>query len=557
MMQTKSIDGKMFTAMVKNASAELNRNRAIVNDLNVFPVPDGDTGDNMFMTIDNGAKSVGSDSEGQTISEVASKVARGMFMGARGNSGVILSRIFSGISKGLEGLAVIDIPAWGKAMAKGVEESYQAVSKPAEGTILTVFREATEVANSQIGTLAAFEQYFDVFEKELHASLERTPDLLPVLKEAGVVDSGGAGLLYIFSGISRALEGIDLTQGNGEGSSEDKNQSMDLSSFNENSDLTYGYCTEFLLQLLTSKVGDVSLFNEQVIFDYINSAGDSVVAFRNGSIIKVHVHTKTPGEILNTCQKWGEFLTLKIENMTLQHNETIVQNRFEAPKKSRHKKYATVCVACGEGIIKTFEDLGVDIVVRGGQSMNPSVGDFVQAFEALDAENIIVFPNNGNVIFTAKQAAESYDKSNVIVIANHSIGEGYAALSTLDTSSNDTEAIVDAINANIESVVTGEVSIATRDTEQNGIQIRKDSYIGFSSDTIHTCTDSARQCAAELAQSLDMDSADVCLLIYGEMTPAEEAQEVLSEFEDKYPMTEFILIDGKQPIYNYIMVLEN
>ena len=394
------IDGKMYENMVISAANALENQKEDINNLNVFPIPDGDTGDNMFMTIDSGVSSA-EGMEEPTLGDIAGKLAKGMLLGARGNSGVILSRIFAGIAKGFEGVEKADIPTLGQALERGVRESYNAVSEPTEGTILTVYREAVQYANGRISKDTTLSRYFDDFTEEVQNSLLRTPELLNVLKEAGVVDSGGAGLFYIAQGMKDALSGKMPVSG-GTPTDTRAPKKVDASRFNEDSVLQFGYCTEFLLQLQNCKV-DVAHFDPEELFRWLNDHGESVVAFAEGSVIKVHIHTMHPGEILNHCQQYGEFLTLKIENMTLQHSEVTIENRFEVPKPKKKKKFALVCVAAGEGMKNTLFSMGVDQIVDGGQSMNPSTGDFLDAFGKIDAETIFVFPNNGNVILTAHQ----------------------------------------------------------------------------------------------------------------------------------------------------------
>ena len=562
-MAITTIDGKTYARMIIGGSRELDRNRQIVNDLNVFPIPDGDTGDNMFMTANGGAETL--DNDNGNLSEVARQTAQGMFMGARGNSGVILSRIFKGISIGLSGHETADISTFLDALKSGVEESYKAVSQPVEGTILTVFRCAVEDASGKTNSNASFEELFIVLNSAMKEALEKTPTQLDVLKQAGVVDSGGAGLVYIFHGMEKALNGEQFENEMPSQAKDNGPRKPDLSKFNEDSDLTYGYCTEFILQLMTAKVGDVQAFDEQQVFDYLNQNGESVVAFRDGSIIRVHVHTKTPGEILNHCQRWGEFLTLKIENMTIQHNQSIVQNNYSAPKKEDElvlrtekpkKKYATVTVATGEGVCDLFREIGVDAVINGGQSMNPSVKDFQDAFDTIEAENIVVFPNNGNVILTAKQIADVYEKANIIVIPNKDLGTGYAAISMLDTSKETTEELISSIEDSMQGVVTAMVSKANRNTEQDGVEIRDGHYIGFADDVVYTDSPDRRECCEKLVDKLDSGNYSIMMLIKGKDVPQDEADALLDELETKYKLTEIIPVCGEQPIHDYVIILE-
>lgn len=550
-MNTTILNGMLFAQMVRAGAANLNRNRVTVNELNVFPIPDGDTGDNMFMTINSGAQNAGNADE-TPLHETAARISKGMLLGARGNSGVILSRIFAGIAKGLADAQDADIRVLASAFSDGITEAYGAVSVPVEGTILTVYKDAVNFANSRVSESSTLESYFDDLLPELRRSLDRTPSLLAVLEEAGVVDSGGAGFVYIAEGMQKALAGIEI---DGDAPAAETQHQVDLSTFNENSELDYGYCTEFLLRLLNSKV-DVANFDESELIDWLNANGESVVAFREGSILKVHIHTMTPGVILNHVQNYGEFLTLKIENMMLQHNETTIRNNYSPKKLRPHKAYATVSVASGEGMKNTLLSLGTDEVVEGGQSMNPSAEAFVSAFENLNADTILVFPNNGNVILTAQQAASLYEKADVRIIPTKTVGEGYVALSMLDTGSGDTDAIVEELTEIAHSVVTGMVSVASRDTEKDGLTIRRGDFLGFADDVIYAAEQTPERAVSSLAEKLDAGKYDIAVLICGCDVTAENAQALYDELSKAYRRTEFIMLDGGQPIYDYILILE-
>ena len=542
--------GKKFAEMVLNGSLELKSNCKIINDLNVFPIPDGDTGDNMFMTINAGCgQAMDAARSDENIGLVAEALSKGMLLGARGNSGVILSRIFAGIAKGLKDKDDVNVADFSEAMKCGVEESYHAVTMPVEGTILTVLKDSVRVANGL--QTDSFDTYFNALLLEMEASLDRTPDLLPVLKEAGVVDSGGAGLLCIFRGMMKALNGemlqneIDATL-----QKDEKKPQVNLDAFTADSELVFGYCTEFLLRLQTSKV-NLETFDVQEIIDYLTANGDSVVAFRDGSIVKVHVHTKTPGDILSHCQRWGEFLTLKIENMTLQHHETTIRNAFSKPKKA----YGVVAVASGSGLVKAFVEAGADFVIEGGQTMNPSAQSFLDAFGQIDAETIFVFPNNSNIILTAKQAAELYEKSKVVVLPSKTIGAGYVAVASLDTSSKDTDAIVSATLETMDAVACGVVTHATRDTSIDGFNIHKDDCLGISSGTILADTQDVAETVVQLCDKMQTADHDVALVFSGEETQPIDAENLINRLQGIYPRTEFILTEGNQPVYNYIIVL--
>ncbi len=570
-METKILSGQLYAEMLKQGSLTLKANKSIVNDLNVFPIPDGDTGDNMYMTISFGADLALKETSGD-LGKVAHAAADGMLRGARGNSGVILSRIFAGISKGLEGCTEADVRKMGEAFTEGVRQSYSAVTTPVEGTILTVFKDSTNAANAKITDDSTLETYFEDFTKELKESLERTPDLLDVLKEAGVVDSGGAGLLYIADGMKNRVNGIIKYEDNGEEDTAPKPQAVNFDLFGPDSELEFGYCTEFLLRLQNAKT-DIENFDIEGLIKYLNDIGDSVVAFRDGSIVKVHVHTFTPGIVLEHCRQYGEFLTIKIENMTLQHHNTTVQNRYNGDeaerneqvgddvdtsffKKEIRKKYGIVSVAAGEGVKSMFSEIGVDAVVDGGQSMNPSAQDLVDAFKKVNADTIFVLPNNKNIILTAKQAAALYTGSEVRVLPTKTIGDGYAAVSMMDLSLDTADEVEQSATDSMEGVVTGLVSTATRNTEKDGIKVKAGDYLGFADDTIYYSGDSKIEALLTLAEKLDADDKAVLLLIRGEGASEEENDEVMEALSGILHSVEIIPIEGKQPIYDFMMVLE-
>ena len=526
------IDANLYLNLIRGGAARLGLHRQEINDLNVFPIPDGDTGDNMYMTIQAGCSAAGS-----TLPEVAKAVSAGMLMGARGNSGVILSRMFAGLAKGLADVPEADAAALSRAMLAGVEESYHAVSEPVEGTILTVFREGAEAAAGS----KDLDEYFDLLISAMDLSLQHTPELLDVLKKAGVVDSGGAGLLYIAEGMRAALHG-EAAEVLDEAAP--AAQQVDLDAFTEDSVLEFGYCTEFLLRLQRSKV-DLETFDETVISDWLSQNGESLVFFRDGSIIKVHVHTHTPGEILNHCQQYGEFLTVKVENMTLQHHENHMDERF---KKGR-KAFGVVAVASGAGLVDTFKELGADIVIEGGQTMNPPVKRFIDAFDAVDAETIFVFPNNGNILLTARQAADIYDKADIRVIPAKTLGEGYYALANLDTEAGDADAIAAALTEAVADVKTGLVSRAIRDSGT----VREGEFVGISGKDILAAGPTPEEALLALAESMEAASSDVLLVFAG--AGGTHSERLKEELERKYPRAEVILSSGGQPVYEYILVL--
>lgn len=531
-----NLTAQLYLNLIHGGAARLAEERQSINDLNVFPIPDGDTGDNMYMTIDAGSHVPAEASLGK----MAEAISQGMLLGARGNSGVILSRIFAGIAKGLKDKEEADIASFTEAMKKGVDEAYHAVAEPVEGTILTVLREGVEAAAGS----ASLEEFMDLWIAGMDLSLQHTPELLAVLKKAGVVDSGGAGLLLIGEGMRDALNGKLIADNPGAVAST-AGGPVDLNAFTEDSILEFGYCTEFLLRLQRSKV-DLDSFDESVIHDWLQTRGDSLVFFRDGSIIKVHVHTKDPGAILSRCREWGEFLTIKVENMTLQHHGNHMDERF----RTARKKLGIVTVAAGEGLTATFREMGADIVIQGGQTMNPPVESFLDAFREVNADTVLVFPNNGNIILTARQAAALYTDSRIEVIPTSTLGEGYYSLANLNADLP-VEEMTSSLKEAAESVTTGLVSKAIRDAEN----ARAGEYIGICGKDILTASPSREEAVRNLADKLQATQADILILFSGKDSPADEAARLQRELEIECPRTEVILIDGGQPVYDYIIVL--
>ncbi len=544
-MKMLELDSLTFAAMLRQGAVSLGKDKKVINDLNVFPIPDGDTGDNMLMTIKAGCNAV-KDNLG-TLSELASAASSGMLLGARGNSGVILSRIFAGLAKGLQDVIVADTNTFAKAMGSAVAEAYKAVPVPVEGTIITVLREGAAGADAS----QDLNLYFETLLEAMQVSLDHTPELLQVLKDAGVVDSGGAGLLSIFRGMNDALNG-KISEEEIEPTTAAPVPTIELNKFDENSKLEFGYCTEFLLRLMRSKI-DVDSFDEKEIIDYLNKVGESVVAFREGTIVKVHVHTFTPGEILNEMQKYGEFLTIKIENMALQHHQSTNQNN--ASFKLPPKPYGVVTVASGEGLINAFREFGADEVIEGGQTMNPSTQDFLDAFAKINAQHILVFPNNKNIKMAADQAAEMYDKANIHVMPSTTIGEGYYGIGYIDRDNPNTEEVIANVTELMQSVVTGMVSTAIRDAEGDQVTVHTGDYVGYSGKQLLSDSPNREEAAKTLIERLGASSRDVMLVFFGKDVPQDEAEILVADLQSQYKNLEIMLNYGAQTVYDYIIVL--
>ncbi len=550
MEMTQTLDGILFSRMVNAGAANLKAHAAEVNQLNVFPIPDGDTGDNMLLTMMGGVHT--EDCSCERLCKMAEKVSGGMLLSARGNSGVILSQFFEGIKNGFAGLHTADTKAVGEAFRQGVAQAYRSVMSPAEGTILTVAREATEYACSQEARSPG--AFLNAFITEAKQSLARTPELLPVLKKAGVVDSGAAGLIYIVDGMMQAIRGENI----GEISAfSEAVQEPDLDAFDENSVLEFGYCTELLLRLQNAKV-ELSAFDLDELTAFLQTVGDSIVTVHNGSLVKLHVHTKTPDQVLAFCQRYGEFLKVKIENMSLQHNNTMIGNESEQEKRPirQRLKYGVIAVANGTGVKNLFSERGADVIVDGGQSMNPSAEAFIEAFDAVNADTVFVLPNNGNSILAAKQAAKLYDKSDVRVIESRTIGDGYAALSMLDTGSGDTDAIVSELTNAMQGVVTAEISRCVRDVDSYGTEMHTGDYIGFVGKELLAVNANRFRTLCDTIEKLNPSQYDICILICGKDASDEEARAFEAYIHGRYIGKEVYIMNGDQDIYDYIMILE-
>ena len=552
-MDNYIINSASYVSLIENGAKNLALDYERINALNVFPVPDGDTGSNMKMTIEGGIKN-SKDVKNLSLGEVSKSIARSMVLSARGNSGVILSQFFKGISLGLENLETANVLEFANAMIAGTKKAYSVVTNPTEGTVLTVMREAGEEAIKHIEEDTTLVDYLTYYIKEAHESLARTPDLLPVLKKAGVIDSGGAGFILIIEGMLKALKGEIIEKGSISTSS----SSLDTSSFNADSELTYGYCTEFILQLQNSKV-NTKTFDLDIITRFLKEHGNSIVAFKDEDIVKVHVHTFDPGLILSECRKYGEFLTLKIENMNVQHSETeVVSTEQETGEKEiEYKKYATVVVANGSGLVEAFKEAGVDQVVSGGQTMNTSTEDFINAFNHINADYILVYPNNGNIKMAAKMAADNYDKAKVIVIPTKTIAEGYSCISMLDTTSDDLDYIIEEQNAVLDNVSTIEVTYSIRDCTINDLEISKGNHIVLYNDELISTNKERLEALKDSIKKIeDFSEKQVLTLIYGKNVSEDEINDFTSFVQSINRYCEVFPIKGNQDIYSYIIGLE-
>ena len=545
-----AIDGKKFAEMLLGGASSLSQHTQEVNDLNVFPVPDGDTGTNMMKTLEGGISEIAS-KEDVSVADVSKSFSHGVLLGARGNSGVILSQIFAGINEELSHHNEIDASNLAKAFQNGIKKSYGAVQNPTEGTILTVFREATEYAASKMNEASTVEDFLAHHIYQAQISLNKTKEILPVLAEADVVDSGAAGYLYVIMGMYQVLTGQMVADYK---PAEDK-QNVDINSFTRDSVLEFGYCTEFLLRLTTNKVADPDNFDINLILSMLEELkGESIVAYKEGDVVKVHVHTFTPGVVLARAQEFGEFLTVKIENMSVGHSESGEKKTQARPRSD--KKFSVLTVASGEGLCALFRELGADEIVAGGQSANPSTEEFIKAFEDCDTEHIIVLPNNKNVFLAAKQAAELYKDAKVHIIPTKNLMQGYSALSVITPGITDMDMLVSNIEDAASSVVDAEITQAVRDVTLNGKEVKKGDYIAISSGEIVAVESSAAAVVLSMLETVDMDEYEIVTLFTGKGVSEEDRADLTEQIEDAYPDCVVEVYEGGQDVYDYLIAIE-
>lgn len=542
----ETINGSLFKDMLASGANNLSNKFSEIDALNVFPVPDGDTGTNMSLTFNAGVKDALACSS-DDVCEIAKVLSKGLLMGARGNSGVITSQIFRGLYQGVDGMKEINGFQLANALVQGSRVAYKAVMRPVEGTILTVVREAADYTYAYATSTqdVTVTQVMEKMVKEAKESLERTPELLPVLKEVGVVDSGGAGLVTIFEGFLSALNGNVIQKEEVSETSEGVQSSLESEEF--------GYCTEFIIRL--SERG-MKNFKEESLRDSLASIGNSIVCVQDDDIVKVHVHTLTPGDALNMGQRYGEFVKLKVENMQEQHENIMLNASVEkAPVEELPKsKYAIITVAAGDGLKEMFTELRADYVISGGQTMNPSTEDFVQAIEKVNAEHIFILPNNSNIVLAAQQAASVCEDQHIEVIPTKTIPQGLSACimfnPEVDFDMNLSE-MTDAIAL----VKTGQVTYAIKDTTFEGMEIREGDFMGIlEKDIVVTNTDKF-ETTRQLIQSMIDEDSEIVTLIYGEDIKEDEAQEIAAYIEDNFDV-EVEVHNGEQPVYSFILGVE-
>ena len=548
----EKINGLVLAEMIDLGSKNLAKNAEKINSLNVFPVPDGDTGTNMNLSMSSGAKETAANVV-ENIGELGKSFSKGLLMGARGNSGVILSQLFRGMSQYIADKKEIDAKEFAEAIQNGVSIAYKAIIKPVEGTILTVAREAAEAGLKAAENTDSVVEVMEAIYAESQASLKRTPDLLPILKEVGVVDSGGQGLVCVYQGFVAALkgekiEGLESVETNVVDMQFEDDHDMD---FMSPEDIVYGFCTEFTVRLDKEKKD----FNEDKFREDMSKFGDSLLVISDSEYVKIHVHTETPGDVFNYGQQYGELIKIKSDNMREQHREVLrKQEAKQASTPKEIKEQAMISISMGAGLSKVLTSMGVDYIVEGGQTMNPSTEDIMKAIREVNAKNIFIFPNNKNIQLAAKQAAELAEE-NVFVIESKTAPQGLAAVMVFNP-----QASADENFANMQEVLstvsTLEVTHAVRDTNIEGVEIKKDEFMGIKDGKIVVSNLSLNTVLEELLEkSIDEDKEIVTLYLGEEST--EEYTDFLEQLiEEKYPDVEVELIESGQPVYPYIIGVE-
>lgn len=539
------IDNVMLKKMFLGAATNLENNRSLVDSLNVFPVPDGDTGTNMNLTVQSAIKEVSNLTE-SSIGKIAESMSKGSLMGARGNSGVILSQLFRGLAKGVGNVNQITPKILAEAFKSASDTAYKAVMKPVEGTILTVARETAEKAIEICDKENDMIIFLEKLINQAKVSLEKTPELLPALKQAGVVDAGGKGLICLLEGGLAALKGVEIKKEQNN-KTEIVETQLEISEYGSVDEILFTYCTEFMIK-------DAKISHEEFL-PLILEKGDSIVCVGADNIIKVHIHTNNPGYILSKAVNFGELINLKIDNMKEQFRKR--QQELENQPKTintEKKEYGFISIGFGDGIKKVFYDLNVDYFISGGQTMNPSTEDILEAVNKINAEHIIILPNNSNIILAAKQAVELSDK-NLYVIETKTIPQGISAMLAFNEESSIEENVKDMTEAT-KNVKTGQVTYAVRDTSINGLDIKKDDIIALMDKDIVNHGNDVENETLELIKKMVDEDNFLVTIFYGDMVEEEKAKQLKEKVEEIAPDCDIEIVNGGQPLYYYIISVE-
>jgi DAK2 domain fusion protein YloV len=554
-----SIDAGLLKKMFIGAAASLESQKEVINELNVFPVPDGDTGTNMTMTIMSAVTEVNG-LENPSMEELSKAISSGSLRGARGNSGVILSQLLRGFTKVIKTVETIDIETMANAFQKAVETAYKAVMKPKEGTILTVAKGGAEKAMELVGTtddLTVFGEKVIAYMAEV---LEYTPELLPVLKEAGVVDSGGQGLLEVMKGGFAVMCGKKIELKTPAPAAKPAETKVVNTENISTSDIKFGYCTEFII-ILDNKFTDL---DETEFKAYLESIGDSIVCVADDEVVKVHVHTNDPGLAIQKALTFGQLTKLKIDNMREEHNEKLgleaekagaVKAQAVAKPKLPPKENGFIAVSIGDGINEIFKGLGVDFIIEGGQTMNPSTEDMLNAIEQVNANNIYILPNNKNIILAAEQAKAMTKDKNIVVIPSKTIPQGIAAVINFVSGKSIEENEASMVEA-MGRVKTGSVTYAVRDTKIDGLEIKNGDYMGLDDKTIKSTGSDIEQVTYDLVDTMVEEDSELISIYYGEEANEDDAQKIADSLMDKYDYLDVEVHAGNQPVYYYVISVE-
>lgn len=552
-----NITTSLFQEMVQAAATRLGKQAEYVNSLNVFPVPDGDTGTNMSMTMDNGAKEV-ADKPASTVGEVGQILSKGLLMGARGNSGVITSQLFRGFGQSVKGKDELTGKDLAQAFQMGVEVAYKTVMKPVEGTILTVSRGAATAALKKADLTDDAVEVMQAALDGAKGALAKTPDLLPVLKEVGVVDSGGQGLVFIYEGFLSALNGDYVASEDFKATPANMSEMINAEHHKSvvghvaTEDITYGYCTEIMVALKQGPTY-VKEFNYDEFQGYLSGLGDSLLVVNDDEIVKVHVHTEDPGLVMQEGLKYGSLIKIKVDNMRNQH-EAQVQKTDAEESKAEAKDFGLIAVVAGEGLSAIFKAQGVDYVISGGQTMNPSTEDIVKAIEAVNAKQVIILPNNKNIFMAAQSAAEVVDIP-AAVVETRTVSQGFTSLLAFDPSKSLEDNVAD-MSASLSDVVSGSVTLAVRDTTIDGLEIHENDFLGMVDGKIVVSNpDMEATLKAAFEKMIDEDSEIVTIFV-GEEGDQDLAEELAEYLEETYEDVEVEIHQGDQPVYPYLMSVE-
>ncbi|EIC81889.1 Hypothetical protein PS4_45226 [Streptococcus salivarius PS4] len=552
------ITTSLLQEMVEAAATRLGKQAEYVNSLNVFPVPDGDTGTNMGMTMDNGAKAV-SDQTASTVGEVGQILSKGLLMGARGNSGVITSQLFRGFGQSIKGKIELDGKDLASAFQSGVEVAYKAVMKPVEGTILTVSRGA---ATAAIKKAESTDDAVEVMRAALEgakAALAKTPEMLPVLKEVGVVDSGGQGLVFIYEGFLSALTGEYIASEDFQATPATMTEMINAEHHKSvaghvaTEDIKFGYCTEIMVALKQGPTY-VKDFDYEEFRNYLSNLGDSLLVVNDDEIVKVHVHTEDPGLVMQEGLKYGALVKVKVDNMRNQHDAQVQKEEAVETEQSAPKDFALITVVAGDGLADIFKSQGVDYVISGGQTMNPSTEDIVKAIEQVNAKNVIILPNNKNIFMAAQSAAEVVDV-NAAVVETRTVPQGFTSLLAFDPSQS-IEANVEAMTASLSDVTSGSVTLAVRDTTIDGLEIHENDILGMVDGKILVSTPDMDQALLDTFDKMIDEDSEIVMIYVGEEGNKEQAQTIADKLEAAHEDIEVEIFQGDQPVYPYIFSVE-